>query len=394
MDRRSFLAGLSAAPFLPAPWAMAQDLGLQGYLRTNWSQDPWSFGSYSFTPKGARQRDRRTLEAPIDNQVFFAGEAVFPFRNSTVHAAHESGLRTARMLDDRLDGNRVAIIGAGMSGLTAAHWLSEKSYDVTIFEARDRIGGRIWTSRDLGAAVDLGASWIHGPDGNPLTDLANAQNQMRVPTSESYIAVKAGKEIEDPAWLASELEIELSFGARPSEINFSSYALTEDYGGQDVVFPEGYAQIFGALVGDYDLRLQSPVSEVIQNASGVVLNGELFDAVIVTVPLGVLKAGALTFSPALPKAKQRSINRLRMGLLDKLYLKFERPFWHTDKTWISIPETGLPKGQFVQWLNFTGVNGAPILMAFNGAQTARDLAKLPDQEIVERGLTALRAGYG
>lgn len=49
----------------------------------------------------------------------------------------------------------IAIIGAGVAGLKAAEVLLEKGYDVVIYEARDRIGGRICTSNHLGKEVDL-----------------------------------------------------------------------------------------------------------------------------------------------------------------------------------------------------------------------------------------------
>jgi monoamine oxidase len=58
----------------------------------------------------------------------------------------------------------VIVIGAGIAGLAAARDLSIDGYDVLVLEARNRIGGRIWTSRDLGVPADLGASWIHGFD--------------------------------------------------------------------------------------------------------------------------------------------------------------------------------------------------------------------------------------
>ena len=66
----------------------------------------------------------------------------------------------------------VIIVGAGISGLSAAKKLHEKGFKVKILEAQDRIGGRLSTNRSLGIAFDEGASWIHGIDGNPITTLA------------------------------------------------------------------------------------------------------------------------------------------------------------------------------------------------------------------------------
>lgn len=69
----------------------------------------------------------------------------------------------------------VCIIGAGVSGLRAAGILSDPSlgFNVTILEARDRVGGRVQQSDRLGIPIDLGASWIHGTEGNPIVPLAD-----------------------------------------------------------------------------------------------------------------------------------------------------------------------------------------------------------------------------
>ena len=66
----------------------------------------------------------------------------------------------------------VLVIGAGIAGLTAARDLAVDGYDVAVLEARERIGGRIWTSHALGLPADLGASWIHGFEDNPIARLA------------------------------------------------------------------------------------------------------------------------------------------------------------------------------------------------------------------------------
>src|SRR5215510_593295 len=64
---------------------------------------------------------------------------------------------------------RVVVVGAGMAGLVAARLLHDSGFAVTVLEARDRLGGRTWTDDSLGAPLDLGGSWVHGVDGNPLT---------------------------------------------------------------------------------------------------------------------------------------------------------------------------------------------------------------------------------
>ncbi|GAB7340300.1 hypothetical protein MBLNU457_6756t1 [Dothideomycetes sp. NU457] len=66
----------------------------------------------------------------------------------------------------------VGIVGAGFAGLRCADVLLQHGHKVTIFEARDRVGGRVAQSNHLGHLVDLGPNWIHGTEGNPISKIA------------------------------------------------------------------------------------------------------------------------------------------------------------------------------------------------------------------------------
>jgi len=73
----------------------------------------------------------------------------------------------------------------------------------------------------------------------------------------------------------------------------------------------------------------SPSRVRVHDASGGVYEAKL--GAIVTVPLGVLKAGGIEFVPPLPHDKQAAIDKLAMGVLDKVFLVFERAFWDLKK---------------------------------------------------------------
>jgi monoamine oxidase len=393
------LGGVTAAAFTPA--VGQSKFGLKGYLRTNWSRDPFSLGSYSYIAKASRQSDTATLAAPIDNRIFFAGEATHPRANSTVHAAYETGLDAAQSVADT-GAQRVIVVGAGMSGLAAAARLSRAGRDVVVLEARRRIGGRIWTNSSLGVPLDLGASWIHGPRGNPLTKLANSVGASRKSTGDSY-TYRNGRGLEmrerdTPDWIDDVTEFEHSFGTERSKVNLRAAWAQPSYGGADVAFPKGYAQLFSGLRGNYETRLGAIVDKVSLTGQGVTVglsnaSTVAADAVIVTLPLGVLKTGRVRFEPSLPQAKAQAIKRLGFGVLDKLYLKYDRVFWDKNTSWIITPDNGLPKGQFNQWLNLSPFLGQPIIMAFNAGDVARSLGTLSDAAILNRGRRAIESAY-
>lgn len=402
MLRRRFLSGLSAAAlgaFAPLPGLAGKGRNATGYLRTNWSQDPFSHGSYSFIAKGATRSDHRALAAPIADKLFFAGEAAHPDYNSTVHAAFESGARAAENVI-ATGAKRTLVIGAGISGLTAAQRLQDEGRDVVIIEGRGRIGGRIWTDHNLGLPLDLGASWIHGTTGNPIARLADARTLPTVKTNTTHIIRDGrGRDISDLAtasWFDEVAEIEHVFGASPAELNQAAYADADDYDGPDVIFPGGYEQVLAAFDA-LDIRLNEAVLSVSYGLEGVSANTTIGthqpDAVIVTVPLGVLKAGDIRFDPPLPPRTQGAIARLGMGVLDKLYLQFDEAFWDRGATWILTPDTGLPRGQFNQWFNIAKYVEEPILLGFNGANPARDLSILSDEQMLERALGVLTKAY-
>ncbi|MGI3186639.1 FAD-dependent oxidoreductase [Nioella aestuarii] len=404
MQRRSVLTGLAAGmcgAFLPVNRGMASGVRLTGYLRTNWSRDRFSYGSYSYTPRGVYRAANRTLAEPVAARIFFAGEAANPEYSSTVHAAYESAEHAVAALEEE-DHEDIAVVGAGISGLRTAQWLADEGYDVTAYEARDRIGGRLWTDRSLGVPLDMGASWIHGLEGNPLVDLADEAGVELIETGDdSVVRMRDGALLapeEVPDWLEEVISVQHNAGAQRAEINLAAFLAPGDYGGPEAVLREGYDLLLPELAGEYALLTGHDLRRVTLDGDvrlGFADGTEArHDAVVLTVPLGVLQQGVISFVPPLPQRKREAIGALGMGLLDKLYLRFDAPFWEGDPSWIVTADTGLPRGQFNQWLNLADVFGEPILMGINGADAARDLAGLEDEAMISVALTVLERAYG
>jgi monoamine oxidase len=111
---------------------------------------------------------------------------------------------------------------------------------------------------------------------------------------------------------------------------------------------------------------------------------------IVTVPLGVLKAEKIQFEPPLSETRRAAIQRLDLGNLEKVILRFEEPFWRKGKGTSNLAYIGDPPGEFPVFLDFTAHGDAPTLVCLYGGKTAREvLASMSDEEISKRALEVL-----
>src|SRR3712207_4835794 len=66
----------------------------------------------------------------------------------------------------------VVVIGAGAAGIAAVRRLTDRGFTVRVLEARNRVGGRAWTFRREGLALDLGCGWLHSADENEWATVA------------------------------------------------------------------------------------------------------------------------------------------------------------------------------------------------------------------------------
>lgn len=345
----------------------------------------------------------------------------------------------------------VLVIGAGMAGLAAAKKLREAGKRVIVLEARNRIGGRIYTHPTWkDAPLDLGATWIHG-DGasNPIASLARSIGARLATTSyDSMEAIdtdgtKLGTAATDHIKaLQGELEaalakaqefnydqsvraaaykglnyanrsdsdkrridylinstVEHEFGGDANKLSTWWYDNDTAYPGGEALFVDGYKVLIDHLADKLDIRLEHVVSNISHSASmgvSVTTDQGVFTAchAIVTLPLGVLQSGAVTFSPALPAAKKTAITKLGMGNLNKCYLRFPSVFWNNDVDWLEYIQSSAQYGQWAEWVNCARLTGQPILLGFNAAAYGEAVEDLTDQEIVDGAMDTLRKMYG
>ena len=349
---------------------------------------------------------------------------------------------------------RVIVIGAGMAGLAAARTLVDAGYQVTVLESRDRTGGRIWTGTTLGTPVDLGAGWLHGPTGNPLTALAQAagaclathdeerredfgatgapltSSQMQrigALTTQTGAAITSGQSAATDQSLRPTIDVGVgwaSLGA--TDRAFVDYivnttyehecALSAEllstwyfdgdsaYAGTDRIFLDGYHVLTDDLAANLDIRPSYMVTGVAVSGSTVTVTAQasaatgtsavIFDAdrVVVPLPLGVLKVGAVTFLPALPTAAQAAIGALGFGVLDKCVLEFPTNFWGTSTDWIN--HVAARRGEWVDWISLARQTGRPILIGFNAAEYGTSIEAQTDDAIVAGAMAVLRTIFG
>jgi monoamine oxidase len=96
----------------------------------------------------------------------------------------------------------VIIIGAGVAGISAARKLKAAGVRTIIFEARDRIGGRVLTdTHTLGRAFDRGPYWLHNKATNPLVPLARDAGVGLVESSFKNANIfDQGAPSKNPSW--------------------------------------------------------------------------------------------------------------------------------------------------------------------------------------------------
>jgi monoamine oxidase len=288
----------------------------------------------------------------------------------------------------------VLVLGAGVAGLAAAQELSQAGLRVIVIEARDRIGGRVFTQHVSGhpLPIELGAEFIHGrpPVSFALIEQAGllayeingeqwlAQDRLLVPSDALWnqanqlftqmAAVGApdcsfqtflARFQSDPAWrdaaalAASYVEgfdaADISNASVQALIHEQNAAVASD-GDRSFRIVQGYDQLVMALAAMCDparvtIHLGMVAQRVIWQPGHVEVQAESdagpgrrsFNArhAVITLPLGVLQApqdalGAVQFHPT-PTNHADAARWLAMGQVVKVTLRFRERFWEHDR---------------------------------------------------------------
>ncbi|MEZ3159894.1 NAD(P)/FAD-dependent oxidoreductase [Microbacterium sp. BWT-B31] len=353
-------------------------------------------------------------------------------------------------MDEHVD---TIVVGAGVAGLTAARLLSRAGQRVVVLEARERIGGRVWTDRAGGVATDLGASWIHGitdsavyaaaqafgmrtveftvggyqPDSRPIAyydpagvrltdaaarrftdDIHAVDTTLRgvIAGSAPYDSYRDVTEVALAAqgWDAQrtqrvreylEHRSEEQYGAAIEDL--AAHGLDDDVvEGDEVVFPDGYDRLPARLAEGLDVRLGHVVTGVRWSADGVRVTADrgamTARAGVVTVPVGVLRSPDFVVDPPLPEPVSGALSRLTMNAFEKIFLRFPAKFW--DDGVYAIRQQG-PEGRWWHsWYDLTPLHGVPTLLTFAAGEAATGLGDRDRDRVVASVLAQLRRLYG
>ncbi|MGD9895392.1 MAG: flavin monoamine oxidase family protein [Dehalococcoidia bacterium] len=338
---------------------------------------------------------------------------------------------------------RIAVIGAGAAGISAARTLVPAGHDVVLVEAGTQIGGRVRTDVSFAShPVELGAEFVHGERiatwpwirdcGARTTGAAHTYRMWFHLDGHLLDRGEAGVEFgTDPLlaigrlteqWLAAgrtdasldhvlELWPEISPQPLTPERRrlianyFAELAATdlEDAGIGSAMprvteLPEtlrhfrltdGYAALMIQAASGLPIELNAPVRTVHwdDRSAELTVGGrvERFDRAIVTLPLGILKRGDVEFSPPLPAAKQDAVVRLNAGHISKVILRFDQVYWPADMTFLWTT-----RSTQVWWRPGQGQpNEEPIVTAFFGGRDAAALETASTEDAAEEAARQL-----
>jgi monoamine oxidase len=340
----------------------------------------------------------------------------------------------------------VIVVGAGLAGLSAAGRLVESGATVTLVEARDRLGGRVWTERRLdGSTMELGAEWI-GSDGEVHDLLVGAGVGMTkadglqfrrtndrwedlAPLSElvsGLVRRASGVDGADrPLILAldaccrapDDLEarahlrryVEGFHAADPARLSTAWLAEVEASQPADAASlraPAGSGRVIEILAGQLAGRCETlfrTVARTVRWGPGwVEIESDPStrfgaDAAVLTVPHPLLEPAedepaAIRFTPRLDE-KLSATRLLEMGAVVKIILVFRDPFWRRVGPLQGMLFLHRYDQPIPTWWSAVDPD-VPVLTGWAGGPGARSLAGIGEQAVVTLAVASLAGALG
>lgn len=219
-------------------------------------------------------------------------------------------------------------------------YLHDRLLDECVEHAKNL--GPVSSIISVGSAYE--ALWRDGEDWESRYDEYKLKRQEEDEEEEDKEEKEEGETITDPRErlkIAKQLinwkiaHDEFAAAATMRSVSLTGWNIDDKYEitGHHAFLPGGNIRLVQGLLKDVPVLYGTEVKKVEQSKECVLVTtagGQTFkaDSCLVTVPLGVLKKGLITFQPPLPQEKQVSIKKLGFGLLNKLCLLFPHAFWN------------------------------------------------------------------
>lgn len=181
------------------------------------------------------------------------------------------------------------------------------------------------------------------------------------------------------------------------------------FGGAHCMIKGGYGAVVESLASGLPVHLNQVVTNISYDKDTAKVNDEHYavkvstsngdeytgDAVLITVPLGCLKAESIKFTPPLPAWKHESIHRLGYGVLNKVVLEFPEVFWDDTVDYFgATAEDTVQRGHCFMFWNVKKTVGAPILIALVVGKAAIDGQCASSSDHVSHAVAVLRKIFG
>ena len=198
-------------------------------------------------------------------------------------------------------------------------------------------------------------------------------------------------------WLLG-VEFPLDLGASPPQLSLEGFNEGDEWdGGPDLLIKGGASQLVDKIAAGTTVETGVEVSSIklgrssveVRTRSGSVVRA---DGCVVTVPLGVLKAGGVRFDPPLPTAKRRAISRIGFGLLDKVFFSYNESWWPTAANQLGM--IGAPLANTVSVFPLSRLTGTPLAVGLTGGPYAAGLEKAGPNAMTAAVIERLLVGFG